>query len=158
MFLLAVITTSFLVPVEPAKALDFWVGEWTCSGPSLTDPAKKTYSPTKGENSIKKILRGKVIEERFSMKGFKGLSYSVYIPREKKWRQTWVDDQGSYIDLEGGQEGDTVVLTTLPREGAPQSRMVFSNITPNSFKWVWETKQKDGTWLNYWTLDYKRKS
>ncbi len=40
----------------------------------------------------------------------------MYFAPTKEWKQTWVDNQGSYIDLTGGlQPNGDFVLTTLPR-------------------------------------------
>lgn len=38
------------------------------------------------------------------------MSVSVYDGQTDRWRQTWVDDKGSYFALEGGMENGQMVL------------------------------------------------
>ncbi len=139
--------------------LDFWVGDWVCSGKSRNAPGKNQWTPTEARNSISRTLGDKVIHEQFKMDGFRGQSWSVFDPAKKRWRQTWVDDSGAYLLFEGGREGDTVVLQTPAPKANPKarSRMVFTDIRPASFTWNWE-KTTDGgkTWELMWTLGYKR--
>jgi hypothetical protein len=88
-----------------------------------------------------------------------GYSVSVFDAEADLWRQTWVDDQGSYFALTGGTEGDTFVLrTSTVREGVPvELRMVFSEIAADSFRWRWERSQDGGvTWDLAWELAYTR--
>jgi len=144
----------------PSNDLDFWVGEWSCSGKSRNAPGKDQWTPTKASNSITRTLNGKVIQEKFQMDGFKGQSWSVYDVAAKRWKQTWVDDSGAYLVFEGGRVGDSVILHTLPSKASPKtiSRMVFRDIMPASFTWNWE-KTTDGgkSWELQWTLTYTRK-
>lgn len=111
--LLAAILTArpaAAAPVPPAapcagaewKQLDFWVGEW-----KLTWPATGQNPAGTGTNRITKILGGCVVQENFRGGGpqpLVGMSVSTYSPQSKRWRQTWVDDQGSYLDFTGGPE------------------------------------------------------
>src|SRR5688500_6149283 len=112
-------------PPQESSQLDFWVGKWKCVGEMHAPDGKKTR--TEGKNVIKRSFDGKVIEEQFSMDGFRGMSVSVYDPRAKLWRQTWVDNSGGYIALTGTFENGKMILTTIPRPAAPNNanRMVF---------------------------------
>ena len=69
-----------------------------------------------------------------------GFSVSVFDAEADVWRQTWVDDSGSYFALTGGRDGDTFVLRmSTVRGGAPiELRMVFCEIEADSFRWLWE--------------------
>lgn len=157
MFLLPIYLAVSMQETAPEKQLDFWIGDWDCTG---IMKSAKGDTKTVATNHIHRVLNGKVIEENFKMSGLNGLSHSVYVPAAKLWKQTWVDDQGSYIALSGGQEGDKFILTTLenPNRPATRSRMVFSNITKESFSWDWEATVDGGkTWTLSWHLDYRRK-
>jgi hypothetical protein len=81
--------------------------------------------------------------------------------REKKWKQTWVDSQGSYIDLTGElQNGEMrLIQHTVGPDGKPLlMRMVFTNVKADSFDWRWESSADDGkTWQLSWPIHYKRK-
>lgn len=115
---------------------------------------------TKATNHVTMDLGGFVVHEHFKMPGFNGESWSVYTPATKKWRQTWVDDSGSYIALVGGWADGKMTLTTVANPAAPKSlsRMVFTNITKQSFDWNWEKSTDSGaTWKLAWHLHYTRK-
>jgi hypothetical protein len=100
-----------------------------------------------------------VTEEHFEGGPLNGHSVSTYLVRSKNWRQTWVDNQGGYIDLEGGPDGmGNFVLTTLGRPGsAAASRMVFTDIKPDSFTWRWQATRDGKTWIDNWIIRYTRK-
>jgi hypothetical protein len=141
------------------KQLDFWIGEW-----DLTWPAHGAAPAGTGSNRIEKVLGGCVVEESFAADGpspFMGRSLSTYDARTKGWRQTWVDNQGSYLDFTGGLEGGQMVLLRqgLTPDGRPQvSRMVFTNVTRDSLDWRWERSDDGGkTWRLLWPIHYVRK-
>ena len=137
--------------------LDFWVGDWKGSGESYDAAGKATH--TDAANTIGKTFDDHVVQENFTMAGFKGMSVSVYDSTNKIWRQTWVDSQGGYIALTGGVQDGNMTLTTLARPKTPLafSRMVFKNVTPESFDWNWEGSQDGGkTWKLNWHLHYAR--
>ena len=124
--------------------LDFWIGEWTC-----TDPADGSV----GHNSIRRVLAGKVVEESFAIvdaagQALHGRSWSV-LDRDRGWLQTWVDDQGSYLDFTGGMTAEGFVF------GRPGARMVFRDVQDDGFTWDWE-KRVDEQWQLAWRLDYRR--
>lgn len=145
----------------PETQLDFWVGEWECTGRSRTTPGKDEWTDTKATNSIKKILGGKVVEENFLMDGFEGKSVSAYDARNRMWRQTWVDNSGGYIALTGSFADGKMTLSQVMGPSAPaglQMRMVFSSITKDAFTWDWERTTDGGkSWELQWRLNYKRK-
>ncbi|MFD1314122.1 DUF1579 family protein [Namhaeicola litoreus] len=136
---------------------DFWVGDWNLTW------TNQDGSVGKATNSISKILDELVLWENFvaeGQNGLKGMSYSVYNAQQKSWKQTWVDNQGSHIVLNGlMEEGNPVFMTvtTETNTGTQQFRMVFSQITPNSFIWDWQRKTNDGSWQSSWKINYNRK-
>lgn len=136
---------------------DFWVGNWQAS---WTDSEGKMQT---GSNLITKTLGGCVIEENFSTgdNTFTGRSFSVYNPVKKMWQQTWVDNSGGYLDFTGGMDGDKMILTRkgLNRKGEEiMQRMVFKDITTDSFTWNWESSADEGvSWNLMWQISYKKK-
>ena len=44
-------------------------------------------------------------------------------------QQTWVDSQGSYIDLQGGMQGDKMVLTTVPKPAGAGAAVTLSALS-----------------------------
>ena len=137
-----------------ASQFDFWIGSWDLySSDTIT-----------GTNTIYKVMDGCTVQENFSSpkSGYDGKSWSVYSPQLKQWQQTWVDNQGGFIYLTGGFDNAKMILTTQPRK-LPKGkeiieRMVFYNISKDSFDWDWEATTDNGaTWKNSWHIHYVRK-
>lgn len=149
-----------LTQLEPEAYFDFWVGTW-----DLTWEAPDGSIET-GTNHIEKILDGNVIQENFSavsgrFKGYEGKSFSVYHEQTGTWRQTWVDSNSGYIDLTGTfEDNKRMFVTKTPASGGGTMlrRMVFYDITKNSFTWDWESSTDNGkTWKLQWRIHYKRR-
>ncbi|MDZ7848898.1 MAG: hypothetical protein U5L96_20420 [Owenweeksia sp.] len=116
-----------------------------------------------GYNHIHKTLYGKVIQKNFcdSASGFFSESWSVYNPRTQQWRQVWTNNQGSFLEFTGARYGDTLAFVMKPaliREQMLVRRMIFYNITENSFTWDWQsTPEGNDEWRLMWRINYKRK-
>jgi hypothetical protein len=138
-----------------SKRLDFWIGEWDLSYTSNGQPAKS-------RNKISKILDGCVILEEFtggSGAQLDGKSFSMYDVATKQWKQTWVDNTGSYLDFVGSMDaGDMVFSREAEVRGKKMTqRMVFRDVKPESLKWLWQKSEDAGkTWTTLWEIDYKR--
>lgn len=143
--------------LEDSTLFDFWVGDWSLTWTSADGKTEK------GTNHIVKILDDMVIQENFSdgKNSFKGTSLSVYNPRLKTWNQTWADNQGGYIHLEGVVSEGKRIFQTQPKEVNGINvirRMVFYDIKPNTFTWDWEQSQDGGkSWALQWRINYERK-
>ena len=141
------------------KQLEFWVGEW-----DLTWPGNNPGETAHGTNSIKRILDECIVEENFSggdAMHLRGRSVSVYDIRAGKWKQTWVDNEGGYIDLTGAfKDGQMMLFSENLRPDGTKAlqRMVFKNITHDEFDWSWEGSKDGGkTWTVAWPIHYKRR-
>ncbi|MEZ4655379.1 MAG: hypothetical protein R3E12_17760 [Candidatus Eisenbacteria bacterium] len=134
---------------EEASQFDFWLGTWDL-----------TWEGGSGTNTVTKIMDSCVVQEQFEGDGFKGTSVSVWVPQVNRWKQTWVDNQGGYLDFEGGMEGDRMILSReAPRRVPPvRQRMVFYDITADSLNWDWESSADGGkTWDLQWRIHYQRR-
>ncbi len=134
---------------------DFWLGNWKLH---WTD---KDGKKQEGTNSITRILGGCTTYEHFkdSSSGYEGMSYSVYSPSRKKWLQTWVDSQGSYLDFEGEFVEGKMILQRKARIAEKEilQRMVWHNIAQNAFDWNWErSTDNGGSWEVVWGIHYTR--
>tara|TARA_R110002073_G_scaffold72730_2_gene178162 strand:- start:5474 stop:5968 length:495 start_codon:yes stop_codon:yes gene_type:complete len=131
------------------STLDFWVGSWEVS-----------WKGGKGTNHISKSHGGCVINEKFDSPGLKGMSISMYNKAGGEWRQTWMDDQGSYFDFHGRQDGADYIFHSTPDPEKPeqQLRMVFTDIKADQLTWLWQ-KTSDGgeTWTDQWMIKYSRR-
>jgi hypothetical protein len=135
-----------------AAQFDFWLGSW-----ELTSGGKPA-----GTNTITREYDGAVIMERFAGTGenaLRGMSVSVFNKNTGRWNQTWVDNQGGYLDFEGGFDDGKMILSrraTIQGKDVVQ-RMVWFNITADSFDWNWERSDDDGaTWNTLWPIHYER--
>jgi len=138
-----------------ARQFDFWLGEWALS---WADSGR-------GTNTISKELDGCVIRENFRAAGPKalvGMSVSSFDARTKQWKQTWVDNQGGYLDFVGEFAGGTMTLwrDAIDPKGNPvRQRMVFLNIERDSFDWNWQRSRDSGaTWETMWAIKYRRRA
>ena len=142
------------------KQFDFWVGTW-----EATWPGAKDGETAHGSNHISRILDSCVVEENFDggdSMALRGLSVSIFDVRSNKWKQTWVDNQGAYLDFVGEFKDGQMTLgrdALKPNGTRVQQRMVYKNITPDAFDWSWESSTDGGkTWQVQWPIHYRRRS
>ena len=129
---------------------DLWLGEW----------AVTWGEDGKGTNHILRIMDDKIIQENFSAPDLKGMSVSVYDPERGLWCQTWVDNNGTYLDFTGKFEDGKMILIrdAIVRGEVCKQRMVWHNIEAGQFDWNLERSDDDGnTWRVLWQIKYKRK-
>lgn len=140
---------------EEAAQFDFWLGEWQLHW------TNKDGIKIEGTNSITRILGDCTTYEHFKdpSSGYEGMSYSVYSSVRKKWLQTWVDSQGSYLDFVGEFMDGKMIMQRKTRiaENEILQRMIWYNIARNEFDWNWE-KSSDGgkSWDVVWQIHYTR--
>ena len=136
---------------EPERReFDFWLGGWDL-----------TWEPDgRGTNTITSILRDRVILEQFDGSPsipLRGMSVSAFDPGSGRWKQTWVDSDGGYLDFVGGMAGDRMILERTAKPGVLQ-RMAWFDIEPESLRWNWERSTDDGaTWKVVWAITYRRR-
>ena len=129
---------------------DFWVGRW-----------RGTWDGGAAVNEIEKLYGGRVILERFSSEqpdAFSGMSVSVLDEAAGCWKQTWVDNTGSYLDFVGGAVGEEMHFT---REASADGkdvlqRMRWTEIDGDCFEWFWERRDDGGEWETVWRISYVR--
>src|SRR5437660_9082640 len=127
------------------KQMDFWLGDW-----ELTWPGNSTGDAGHGTNSIKRILDGCIVEENFSggeSMHLRRRSVSIFRARPGRWKQTWVDNEGGYLDFSGEFKAGQMVLARedVRLDGCKvQQRMVFKHRGRNEFEWRWERSVERG--------------
>ncbi len=141
------------------QQFEFWVGEWDASWPGT-----QAGTTQHGMNSIHRILDNCVVEENFSGGAemhLRGRSVSIFDVRAGKWKQTWVDNEGGYLDFVGEFKDGSMILArefTRPDGAHVMQRMVYKNITANDFDWSWESSNDNGkTWQVQWPIHYQRR-
>lgn len=146
--------------VAEQRQFDFWVGVW-----DVEWPGNKPTQIEHGTNTIRRVLDGCVVEEDFSGgkdTHLRGKSHSIFLPRVHQWKQTWVDNEGSYLDFTGEFKDGQMILTreaSAPDGSRFLQRMVWKNIKYSEFDWSWEKSEDNGkSWQVVWPIHYRRKS
>ena len=135
---------------NPENQFDFWLGEWDV----------RWGEDGKGTNRIERILGDKIIQENFTGGDLNGLSFSAYDAERNLWCQTWVDNNGSYLDFIGRFEDGKMIFSrdAMVKGEACKQRMVWYNIEANQFDWNWERSDDGGdSWRVLWQIKYTRK-
>ena len=88
---------------------DFWIGKWEVH----PNGANQIIA----HSLIEKKYAGCVVRENWMPMGKEiaggGGSLSVYDPRLKQWRQTWMDSTEARVQLDGGFTDGTMTITGL---------------------------------------------
>jgi hypothetical protein len=121
---------------------DFWIGAWDVTRPD---------GVRAGENRIEPILGGCVLQERWTgARGVHGSSYNIYDATRRRWHQTWVDEGGTLLVLEGTFAGGRMILEGVTTDTAGQrqrQRITWEQTAPGRVRQLWESSADDGaTW------------
>ncbi len=133
-------------PAEVRRQFDFWVGNW-----DVTVAGKPA-----GVNRIEKILEGCALLENWQgVGGMSGKSVNFYDPRRERWHQTWVDDRGGSLGLDGAFTGGKMVLTGTKKDPATGKttidRITWTPLPADQVRQVWETSTDEG---KSWTVAF----
>ena len=114
-----------------------------------------------GVNQIQSEYGGCVLHERYDTgKGYAGESLNTYDPGSKRWHQTWVDNQGTLLLLDGGLRGASMVLEGETRDAAgvvTRHRITWTPNPDGSVRQHWESASTGGTWSTAFDGKYTRK-
>jgi len=126
------------------RAFDFWEGSWEVRVPD---------GRLAGHNTIEASLNRCVLHEHYTTpKGYEGESFNVYDASRGVWHQTWVDNGGALLTLEGTFDGEKMVLEGSTRDAANAvtlQRITWSRIDgdPDRVRQLWEASTDGGaTW------------
>jgi len=123
------------------RQFDFWVGDWRVAKPDGTFA---------GTNHITQEYGGCVVHEHYvTGKGYSGESLNMYDAARKVWHQTWVDDSGLLLILEGKWDGKSMVLAGFaPDESGvmTKQRITWTPNADGSVRQLWETVDAKGAW------------
>jgi hypothetical protein len=122
------------------RQFDFWLGDW-----NVTDRA--SGKPV-GTNRVTSELKGCVLQEHWAgTGGGKGTSFNHYDAARKVWHQTWVDDSGGILELDGGLTNGAMVLSGRRpgRNGRTISdRITYTRAADGSVRQHWEISRDGG--------------
>ncbi len=143
------------------RQFDFWVGEWTVSGPKGAVIAHST---------IQRVANDCAITEHWRpLNGPDGVSISWYATSDSMWHQQWVGGGGWIERLAGGfHDGTMTMLATesamLPGSGNPASAAPPAGkyrtnwaLEPDGSVRQWGESTTDGvTWTTAFVGIYRR--
>jgi hypothetical protein len=113
------------------RQFDFWLGDWE---------VRDGQGKLQGHNRITREYDGCVVQEHWTATGQTGSSFNIYDARSKKWHQTWVDSGGTLLLLDGGLDGNAMLLTS---PGGTQ-RIRFTPLPDGRVRQLWETTDDGG--------------
>ena len=134
------------------RQFDFWLGRW-----EVTQNGKAA-----GKNRIESVLDGCALMESWTgVSGSTGHSLNTYDATRDVWHQTWVDNSGLLLTLEGHLKAGAMVLegmtATNNNTPATRHRITWTPQPNGDVRQLWQSS-KDGerTWQTEFDGLYKR--
>lgn len=133
------------------KQLDFWQGDWSV--------AAEQSGRDLGTSHVEKKLNDCLVEEDFQTpKGYKNRSYMFYDFVVDSWFRAFMDNEGQFVRLSGGEQGGKMVLTgddVAPNGEAFKLRVTIESLDPTHIRQTWEVSHDGGTtWVQQLDLEY----
>lgn len=140
------------LPAQPAIApgpcaapehrqFDFWLGHWEVRTPE---------GKLAGYNMIRRTLGGCVLQENWrGARGHRGTSYNIYDASRRRWHQTWVDDEGNLLQLDGAFADGRMVLTGETVDSAGRTvrqRIIWEPLSGGKVRQLWESSPDGISW------------
>ena len=123
------------------RQFDFWLGEWQVHTPD---------GKLAGTNRIERQYGGCVIHEHYTTdRGYSGESLNIYDEPRKVWHQTWVDNSGTLLSLEGQLVDGKMVLQgqSTGSDGlVTRHRISWTPNADGSVRQLWESTDAKGEW------------
>lgn len=138
---------------EQHHQFDFWIGEWAVySGENLA-----------GHNTITPQYDGCSLHENWrGQSGSNGQSFNAYDRGYDKWHQTWVDNSGTLLELNGGLiDGSMVLSGVRPRQdgtGDARHRITWTPNEDGTVRQHWEASRDGENWTTLFDGLYKKDS
>ena len=102
-----------------------------------------------------------MLHERYATgRGYSGESLNAYDAARKVWHQTWVDDTGLLLTLEGRWNGKSMILEGVApgADGAmAKQRITWTPDADGSVRQLWETADAKGAWTIAFDGKYTKK-
>jgi len=125
------------------RRFDFWIGDWD---------VKNASGEIVGRNRISAIQDACALQEQWEGRGgSRGTSLNVYDATRKVWHQTWVDNQGGLLVLEGRWREGAMRLQGRTRNSdtgrTELQRITWTPQPDGRVRQLWESSEEGGaTW------------
>jgi hypothetical protein len=134
------------------RQFDFWLGEW-----KVTDRDGKLL----GHNRITSTLGGCALEENWKSANGRsiGSSYNIYDRGREVWHQTWIDNSGLLLTIEGGIRDGSMVLEGLAQgpKGESRQRITWTLLPDGRVRQLWESAPPGGEFKTAFEGFYARR-
>ena len=141
-----------IAKLPAARRFDFYLGRWDMRN-GETIERNLSVESAYGGSGLSAVSVDAKTGEAFANSLF------VYDADDAVWRQVYMQKSGLIVVLEGGRDGDAMILRqkSIDGESATNERSVFKDITPTSFKYEWQRTADDGkTWETLATRSFTR--
>jgi hypothetical protein len=135
------------------RQFDFWLGDWN---------VKNAAGKDVGTNHLVSLHGGCAMQESWaSPSGVTGSSLSGWDSSRKQWHQTWMDNGGNVLQLDGALADGKMVLagdTNDPRTGSTtRNRVTWIPLADGRVRQWWEQSADGGkTWTTAFDGYYSR--
>jgi hypothetical protein len=122
------------------------IGDWTMDALMQADDG--TQREGRGEIHFGWVLGGRAIQDIWILPGFfHGTTLRVYDPGRDAWHILWSDPLKQYYTRQLGRADGRDILQLGKLDDGTPIRWRFTEITPDSFRWLGEVSPDDGaTW------------
>jgi hypothetical protein len=138
-----------------SRQLDYWLGDWTISGPGASAFATSRVSLALG-NCV-------VVENWDGGRGDIGENIFGYNPEEKSWKGFFADSRGHVHVFVNGKVASGTAEFTGPSLGPNQetvlNRIRIVRLGPDKVEQTWDKSTDNGaTWTSQFRGEYSRKA
>jgi hypothetical protein len=123
------------------RQFDFWLGDWQVHRPD---------GSFAGLNRITLEYGGCVVHEHYATgAAYSGESLNTYDAARKMWHQSWVDDTGLLLLLDGHWDGKNMVMEgAAPGAGGvlTKQRITWTPNPDGSVRQFWQAADGKGGW------------
>lgn len=135
------------------RQFDFWIGVWD---------VHQSDGKLAGRNTITRAYGGCVIEEHYvGARGYAGGSLNIYDASRDRWHQTWVDNGGLLLELDGAFRDGKMVMEgeTLDSAGAVQKqRITWEPLPGGKVRQHWQqSTDAGGSWSTLFDGTYTKR-
>lgn len=141
---------------ESADAYGWLVGSWELEALHYAGRDLSSQNIT-GEAHFNWVLEGRVIQDVWIMprssgrkpdgiykNNMYGTTLRVWDPAIQAWRIRWIDPVSGYEQSQIGRKIGNEIVQVGARSDGTATRWRFTEITPNSFRWLGEALEPDG--------------
>ena len=125
------------------RQFDFWLGSWR-----VVDPQGKPA----GTNVVTSEFGGCALQEHWvGVGGDRGSSFNIFNAPAAQWHQTWVDNSGVLLLLNGGSPHPGVMVLTGSRRTKKgrtvEDRITWTKLSERRVRQLWDYTADGGkTW------------